>query len=297
MAEHSRPRHWSKCPGCTRLVRSGDNHPNKCRSCHDCTVDNKCNTCSQWTDVVWAGIVERSHARLNRKRRAVSETQAYDKPSTTLKPGLRDEHIQKQAVSTWTVDRTAWTIVPPVGFPTRQSEHLRCSPCQWTYAGGPTPGRKPETFLRAKAGDAAGSPEPNPEVDPFRPRSPNDREIPEPDKNPRRHTVRLVSPGARRNPRPNSGQSRTDQSETAAGRLRSRSPVLPSCEPPICVPTCVPTSVTRTSWSHPLSGDFAGVSRHATTSRLIEPVFSRRESAPCPPKRLTGLSVPGINRR
>ena len=92
MADHSRPSHWSKCPVCTRLVRGGDNHLNKCRSCHGCTVDNKCDTCSQWTDVVWASIVECSQARLNKKCRAVSETHASDKPSTTLKPALRDEH-------------------------------------------------------------------------------------------------------------------------------------------------------------------------------------------------------------
>ena len=40
-------------------------------------------------------------------------------------------------VSTWVVDGTARTIVPPVGFPTRESEHLPGSPCQWTYAAGP----------------------------------------------------------------------------------------------------------------------------------------------------------------
>ena len=65
--------HRSKCPVCIRLMRGGDNHPNKCRSCHGCTVDNKCNTCSQWTDVVWASIVEHSQAQLHRKRHAVSE--------------------------------------------------------------------------------------------------------------------------------------------------------------------------------------------------------------------------------
>ena len=53
---------------------------------------DKCDTCSQWTDLVWAGIVERSQARLNRKCRTVSETQAYDKPSTKRKRALRDEH-------------------------------------------------------------------------------------------------------------------------------------------------------------------------------------------------------------
>ncbi|KAK2138491.1 hypothetical protein NP493_7646g00001 [Ridgeia piscesae] len=207
------------------------------------------------------------------------------------------------SVSTWAVDGTGRTIFPPVGFPTRGSEHLPGSPCQWTYAGGPDPGGEPETYLRAEAEDQAGSLQPNPEVDPVRPRSPNDREILEPDENPRRHTVRLVSPGARRNPHPNSGRSRTDQSETAAGRFRSRSPVLPSCKPPICVPTCAPTGVTRIIWSPPLSGDgsrtnrpqlreilgalnpeftFAcsttrgHVSRHATTSPLAKPVFDRR---------------------
>ena len=134
-----------------------------------------------------------------------------------------------------------------------ESEHLPGSPCQWIYNGGPAPGGKPETFLRSEARDPAVSPEPNPVVDPIWPRSPNDREIPEPDEIPRRLTVRLVSPGALRNPRPSSRWSRTgepfDQSETSAGRFRSRSPVLPSCEPPICVPT----GVTRPSWSLPLS--------------------------------------------
>ena len=188
-----RPRHQSKCSVCTRLMRSGDNHPNKCRSCHGCTIYNKCDTCSQWTYVVWAGIVERSQNRLKRKRRAISETQAYDKPSTTLKPALRDEHIHKRArlqicsissgsslgfspvpspeivqdcnresmledifnllreqrvlpnvvnsannrpcapggsVSTCAVDGTGQTIVPPVGFLNRGSEHLPGSPCQ-----------------------------------------------------------------------------------------------------------------------------------------------------------------------
>ncbi|KAK2180889.1 hypothetical protein NP493_422g02005 [Ridgeia piscesae] len=156
-----------------------------------------------------------------RKRHAVSGTQAYDKPSTTL----RDEHMHKRArlqtgsissgsflgfspvpspeivqdhnresmleeilkllrkqrvlpnvvnsvnnrpcapggsVSTCAVDGTGQAIVPPVGFPNKESEHLPGSPYQWTYAGGPTPGGIPETFLRSKAGDPAGSPEPNP---------------------------------------------------------------------------------------------------------------------------------------
>ena len=68
------------------------------------------------------------------------------------------------SVFTCAVDGTGQTIVPPVGFPNRESEHLPGSPYQWTYAGGPTPGGIPETFLRSGAGDPAGSPEPNPEL-------------------------------------------------------------------------------------------------------------------------------------
>ena len=68
-------------------------------------------------------------------------------------------------VLTWAVDGTARTIVPPVGFPTREPQYLPGSPCQWTYAGGPALGKKPETILRetslrAEAGDPADSPEP-----------------------------------------------------------------------------------------------------------------------------------------
>ena len=138
---------------------------------------------------------------------------------------------------------------------------------------------------------------------PVQSRSPNVQEIPEPDENPRRHTVQLVSPGTRRNVQPNSGRRTADQSETAAGRLCSQSPVFPSYEPPICILTCVPTGVTKTSWSLPLSGNssrtnrpplrenlgtsnpefaFTGamtrgqVSRHATTLQLAELVFDRR---------------------
>ena len=233
MADHSRPRHRSKCPVCTRLMSGSDNHPNKCRSCHGCTVDNKCDTCSQWTDVVWAGIMECSQARLNIKRHAILETQASDKQSTKLKPTLRDERSHKRArlqtcsissdsflgfspvpspeivqdrnceymleeilnllheqrllpnivhsvtnrpcapggpLSTWAIpDGTARTIVRAVGFPTRESKHLPGSSCQWTYAGRPAPGGKPETFLRSEARYPTGSPEPNPEVDPFGP--------------------------------------------------------------------------------------------------------------------------------
>ena len=147
--------------------------------------------------------MERSQARLNRKRRAVPQTQAYDKPSTKLKPAtimkmntatmtsglayilvaflaaascmgcslvptpeivqnreleeilnlLSEQRVLPNVrysttnrscapggpVSTWTVDGTAWTIVPPVALPTRVSEHLSGSPCQWTYTCGPAP--------------------------------------------------------------------------------------------------------------------------------------------------------------
>ena len=51
-------------------------------------------------------------------------------------------------VSAWAVDGTARTIVPPVGFPKSDSEHIPDSPCLWTYAGGPGPSGKPVTFLR-----------------------------------------------------------------------------------------------------------------------------------------------------
>ena len=131
--------------------------------------------------------------------------------------------------------------------------------------GGPAPGGKPETFLRAEARDPAGSSEPNPDDNPVQPRSLNDWEIPELDENLRRHTIRLVLPGTQRNPQPSSGQSRTgepfDQSETVAAGFRSRSPVLPSCERTICLRTCVPTGFTRTSWSLPLSGNGSRTNR------------------------------------
>ena len=51
-------------------------------------------------------------------------------------------------VLTWAVDGTARTIVPPVGFPRRESEHKPGSPCQWSYTSGPGRGGKPVTFLR-----------------------------------------------------------------------------------------------------------------------------------------------------
>ena len=125
-------------------------------------------------------------------------------------------------------------------------------------------GRKTGDIPRSRPLGADPS-DPNPEIDLVRPSSPNDREILEPDENPRRHTVRLVSPGDRRKTRPASGRGRThepfDQSEPDPGRLRSRSPVLTSCEPPICVPTCVPTGVTRTSCSFSLFGDDSRTNR------------------------------------
>ena len=86
IADHSRPRHRSKCPVCTRLMRGGDNHPDKC---HGCTIENKCDTCSKWTDIVWAGVVKWSQACLNRKRCAT------DKLVTKRKPALREEHSHK----------------------------------------------------------------------------------------------------------------------------------------------------------------------------------------------------------
>ena len=125
-------------------------------------------------------------------------------------------------------------------------------------------------------------------------------------------------------PRPNFGRRGTDQSETAAGRFRSWSAVLQSCEPPICAPTCVPTGVTITSWSLPLSGDRSRTNRPqlrgnvGALTRSLRSQAPRRgvmfrdrqllresqsrcsaagESAPCPPKSLTGRSVPGIHRR
>ena len=45
---------------------SGYNQPGKCRSCHGCTVDHNCDICSEWTDEVWTGIVERPRARFSR---------------------------------------------------------------------------------------------------------------------------------------------------------------------------------------------------------------------------------------
>ena len=38
------------------------------------------------------------------------------------------------SVFTCAVDGTSQTIVPPVEFPNRESEHLRGSPYQWTHA-------------------------------------------------------------------------------------------------------------------------------------------------------------------
>jgi len=157
-------------------------------------------------------------------------------------------------------------------------------------------------------------PEPNTENDLVRPRSP--------DENPRCHTVRLVSPGDRRKARPASGRSRThepfDRSEPVAGRFRSQSPVLTSCESPICIPTHVPTGFTVTSWSLPLSGDDSRTNRPqlrgnvcvlypefafagATTRALLRDTqllqFSAAsESAPSLPKRWMVRSFPGIHR-
>ena len=97
MADHSCPRHRRKCSVCTRLMRSGDNHPDKCRSCHGCTVDNKCDICSRWTDQVWVGKVEHSTARLNRKRCVISVAPASDTPSTPPHSALIDARSHKRA--------------------------------------------------------------------------------------------------------------------------------------------------------------------------------------------------------
>jgi len=141
-----------------------------------------------------------------------------------------------------------------IGLPTRVTEHTHGSLSQKIYGEGPAPGKKPET----ESPDGSPELEPIPEIELVRSWSPNDRELPEPDE-PRRHTVRLVSPGTRRNVRSVSVRSRIhepfNQSQTASGRFRSRSPVRTFYEPPICVPTGVPTGVTRTGWSLPLSGD------------------------------------------
>ena len=42
MTDHSEKIcHERKYPVCTRLMRSGDNQPGKCRSCHGCAVDHE----------------------------------------------------------------------------------------------------------------------------------------------------------------------------------------------------------------------------------------------------------------
>ena len=85
---------------------------------------------------------------------------------------------------------------PPIGLPTRVTEHTHGSLSQKTYAEGPAPGEKPET----ESPDGSPELEPSPEIELVRSGSPNDRKLPEPDE-PRRHTVRLMSPGTRRNVR------------------------------------------------------------------------------------------------
>ena len=258
-------------------MHRGDKHPNKCRCCHGCTIDNKCDTYSKWTDIVWAGIVERSQARLSRKCHAI------DKPATKLKPTatLRKEnsHKDKRArlelcsissgsflgfspmpspeiiqnresmfeeifyllreqrsvpnvinnttnqpcasggpVSTWMFDGTARTNdnVPAVGLPTRVSEHLSSSLDQWTYAEGPAPGEKPETYLGAKPPD--DSPEPNPAID--------------------LDEAELMNCLTNQNPL---------QADSVAGaRFLHLTNLCPNSRP---------NRVNRTSWSLPLSGD------------------------------------------
>ena len=141
-------------------------------------------------------------------------------------------------VSTWAANESARTIVPPVGFPAKESTRLHGGPCQWIYSDGPAPGGIPETALRGEAGDCppgeagdpADPPEPerNPQVDPVRLRSPNLRKIPGPDGNPRLPAVRLGSPGDREKLRSTSGRSRTGEpfefGRIGYVRLRAESP-------------------------------------------------------------------------
>ena len=84
MTDHSwKTRNEQTCPVCIRLMRSGNNHPGKCRSC---TVDHKCDICSEWTDKVWTGIVERTRARSSRKSRS-TPAMTTDSPSLLTDPG------------------------------------------------------------------------------------------------------------------------------------------------------------------------------------------------------------------
>ena len=78
--------HEQKCLVCTRLMRSGDNHPGKCRSCHGCTIDHKCDVCSEWTDKGWTGIVEHTRARSSRKLHS-TPAMSTDSPSLLTEPG------------------------------------------------------------------------------------------------------------------------------------------------------------------------------------------------------------------
>ena len=65
---------------------SEDNQPGKCRSCHGCTVDHKCDICSEWTDKVWTGIVKCTRTRSSQKRHS-TPAMSTDSPSLLTEPG------------------------------------------------------------------------------------------------------------------------------------------------------------------------------------------------------------------
>ena len=198
-------------------------------------------------------------------------------------------------VSTWAVNGTARTIVPPVGFPTRESEHA--------------PGVKPETFLRNRRHGRS------PDVDPVWPHG-----SPKPETRPVLRKPGRLSGGKPRccplsaqvTDRPTEkSRCRTEtlgraepesQSETAARGFGSRSPHPSRGSVNMHSNNCV----SRPSRGRPISRDssrtyrlqwrehlgtlnpefpFAGsmtqgsVSLHATNSRLKEPVFGRRIDA------------------
>ena len=73
--------HERKCLVCTRVMRSGDNYPGMCHSCHGCRVDHKCDICSEWTDEVWTSIVEHTKATSS------TLSMSTDSPSLLTEPG------------------------------------------------------------------------------------------------------------------------------------------------------------------------------------------------------------------
>ena len=99
MTDHSRKTHHGrKCPDCTRLMRSWGKHPGKCRSCHGCTVDHKCDICSEWTDEVWTGIVEHARSRSSRKCRS-TPAMSTDSPSILTETGDSSKRPRSRASS------------------------------------------------------------------------------------------------------------------------------------------------------------------------------------------------------